>query len=240
MLITVGSERSTSSDRRLACTLAAIAGGVNTVAFHAVGFFSANMTGNISAVSDQLASGEWLVGGFYLTIVGCFVAGAIVSAIIINSGKRRGIRGVYAWSILVEAFLMSGLALCEMFLAAKQAGPVLVLGLSFLMGLQNAVVTRISDARVRTTHVSGMATDIGIELAMLIDIARGREPVTEAPPNQSKLQLHLQTILSFLAGGALGVLLFGIAPGGLLFTASAVLIIVGFDGLRRSMKMPAS
>jgi uncharacterized membrane protein YoaK (UPF0700 family) len=33
----------------------------------------------------------------------------------------------------------------------------------FLMGLQNAVVTRISNARVRTTHVSGTATDIGIE-----------------------------------------------------------------------------
>ncbi len=232
MLITVGSARSTVIDRRLACTLAAIAGGVNTVAFHAVGFFSANMTGNVSSVADHLAVGEWVIGGFYLTIVGCFVTGAVVSAILINSGKRRGIRGVYAWTVVAEGALMSGLAFYQSYPPSSQAG--LVLGLSFLMGMQNAVVTRISDARVRTTHVSGMATDAGIELAMLIDIARGLEPTSEAPINRSKLQLHLQSILSFLAGGSIGVLLYEFAPGGLLFTASALLLLIGFAGVRRA------
>ncbi|MGO8462711.1 DUF1275 family protein, partial [Rhizobium ruizarguesonis] len=51
---------------------------------------------------------------------------------------------------------------------------MLVPGLAFLMGLQNAVVKRISDARVRTTHVSGMATDLGIELGIAFDILCGR------------------------------------------------------------------
>jgi uncharacterized membrane protein YoaK (UPF0700 family) len=46
---------------------------------------------------------------------------------------------------------------------SMKRGSILILGLSFLMGIQNAVVPRISDARVRTTHVSGMSTDIGIE-----------------------------------------------------------------------------
>ncbi len=66
------------------------------------------------------------------------------------------------------------------------------------MGLQNAVVTRISDARVRTTHVSGMATDIGIELGIAFDILRGRDRETDAAHNRSKLRLHLYTIAAFL------------------------------------------
>ena len=51
--------------------------------------------------------------------------------------------------------------------------------------LQNAVVTHISDARVRTTHVSGMATDIGIELGTAFDILRGREKGIDAPDTLS-------------------------------------------------------
>jgi uncharacterized membrane protein YoaK (UPF0700 family) len=237
MLIKLGDERNDVVDRRLACILAAIAGAVNTVAFHAVGFFSANMTGNVSALSDHLALGEWAVGAFYLTIVACFIAGAAVSAILVNAGRRRQIRGVYAFCIIGEAVLMAVLAGLGLWLAPDQSGPVLVLGLSFLMGLQNAVTTQISDARVRTTHVSGMATDIGIELANLLDAARGLMTVEEVPRNRSKLQLHSQTVLSFLLGGAVGVLVYQIAKGLLLVLAAALLLTIGVHGLLKARRI---
>ena len=35
------------------------------------------------------------------------------------------------------------------------------------MGLQNALVTRVSGAVVRTTHMTGVLTDIGIELVRM-------------------------------------------------------------------------
>jgi len=55
MLISTENSRSTTADTQLACTLAAVAGALNTAAFEIVGFFSANMTGNISSLSDYLA-----------------------------------------------------------------------------------------------------------------------------------------------------------------------------------------
>jgi len=85
---------------------------------------------------------------------------------------------------------------------------LLILSLSFLMGLQNAVVTRISNARVRTTHVSGTATDIGIELAMLFDVLRRKESPQNAPQYLERLRLHFYTILAFLLGGVAGIWLF--------------------------------
>jgi uncharacterized membrane protein YoaK (UPF0700 family) len=85
---------------------------------------------------------------------------------------------------------------------------MLILCLSFLMGLQNAVVTRISNARVRTTHVSGTSTDIGIELAMLFDVLRRKESPKEAPLYIERLKLHALTLLSFLAGGVAGIWLY--------------------------------
>lgn len=55
MLISTENSRSTTADTQLACTLAAVAGALNTAAFEIVGFFSANMSGNISSLSDYLA-----------------------------------------------------------------------------------------------------------------------------------------------------------------------------------------
>jgi uncharacterized membrane protein YoaK (UPF0700 family) len=234
MLIRQGNARSNDVDRRLACTLAAIAGALNTAAFHAVGFFSANMTGNVSALSDHAALGEWLIGAFYLVIVLTFITGAAVSTLLINAGRRREILSIYAVSILAEAVLMALLGCAELWLPQVQRGPVLILGLSFLMGLQNAVVTRISDARVRTTHVSGMATDIGIELSMLFDIARGHELDADAAPYRSKLQLHVQTVLSFLAGGVVGVLVYQAIGSRLLFGAAALLLVIALAGILRA------
>jgi uncharacterized membrane protein YoaK (UPF0700 family) len=84
--------------------------------------------------------------------------------------------------------------------------PFLIIGLSFLMGLQNAIVTHISQARVRTTHVSGMATDLGIGLARLMAIPMGGMADEERATVLLKLRLHAGTIASFMAGGVLGVL----------------------------------
>ena len=82
------------------------------------------------------------------------------------------------------------------------------------MGLQNAATTRISDARVRTTHVSGMATDIGLGLASL---AFGNGP--------QRLRLHLATLAAFLLGGIAGVVIY-LAIGGWLFCVTALLLIL--------------
>jgi uncharacterized membrane protein YoaK (UPF0700 family) len=231
MLVREGGERGTDVDQKLACTLAAIAGALNTAAFYAVGFFSANMTGNVSSFSNNLALGNLLTGLFFLTIVASFIAGAAVSTLLINAGRRRRISGIYAFSILLEAALLAVLGGADLWLPLADRAPVLVLGLSFLMGLQNAVVTRISEARVRTTHVSGMSTDIGIELGMLIDIARGREPRGEAGPYRDKLRLHGMTVLSFFAGGIVGVLAYRTIGGAMLIVTAALLFAVALNGL---------
>jgi uncharacterized membrane protein YoaK (UPF0700 family) len=233
MLIRQGHARSDKVDRHLACTLAAVAGSLNTAVFHAVGFFSANMTGNVSALSDRLALGDWLTALFYLMIVLAFIGGATTSTLLINAGRRRGIEGIYAHAILAEAVLMFALGAADPILSPLLRNGTLILGLSFLMGLQNAVVTNISQARVRTTHISGMATDIGIEFATLADIARGAEAPDQRTANTSKLRLHGGTLLSFLAGGVLGVLAYRLVGDLLLFGTATVLLALAAAGLRR-------
>jgi uncharacterized membrane protein YoaK (UPF0700 family) len=232
MLIREGTARSLGADRRLACALAAVAGGLNTAAFRAVGFFSANMTGNVSLASDHVTSGEIVTGMFFLLIVFTFIAGAWCSTLVVELGKRRQIVGMYLRCIVAEAGLLTLLGIIEFWLAADLQGRVFVLGLSFLMGLQNAIVTQISDARVRTTHISGMATDIGIGLAKLW-VGRLTGESRDRPSQHGKLLLHTETVLAFFVGGVVGVLAYNTWGYSMVFVAAGALLLLAAPGLRQ-------
>jgi uncharacterized membrane protein YoaK (UPF0700 family) len=237
MLITAESTRTFNTDIRLACTLAAVAGALNTAAFETVGFFSANMTGNVSSLSDHVAKANLHVGLFFLLIVLLFIAGSSVSTVIINAGRRRQFRGIYAINILIEGIALLALGVIESALRFSGSGVLLVLSLSFLMGLQNAVVTRISNARVRTTHVSGTATDIGIELAMLFDVLRRKESPKDAPLYIERLKLHFYTVLAFLGGGIVGIWLLQLMSYLLLMVIGALLSVLALTALKRTSSL---
>ncbi len=103
------------------------------------------------------------------------------------------------------------------------------------MRLQNAVVTRISNTRVRTTHVTGMVTDIGIELGNILDLAwRCGQPDgvdAKAEFNADKLLLHGVTVMSVLGGGVSGVLAYRRLGPMLLFGAAVLLLLLALPGI---------
>lgn len=178
------------------------------------------MTGNVSLLSDHIATANFRTSAFFLAVVASFIGGSAASTLMVNFGKRQNCRAIYAYTILIEGLLLGILGAADPYLPLALRGPVLILGLGFLMGLQNAVVTQISGARVRTTHVSGLATDLGIGLGMLFDTARGKDSIDMGRHYVSKLRLHGVTICSFLFGGIIGVLLYR-AVGGMLFLLAA-------------------
>ncbi|WBO24272.1 YoaK family protein [Sphingomonas abietis] len=238
MLIRQGNARDDRIDRRLASVLAAVAGGLNAAAFHAVGFFSANMTGNVSTLSSLIALGQWMHGLGYVTIVLTFVLGATISTLAVDAGLRRAITTIYARVVVAEGLLLIVLGVAEMGLDQERGVPLLILALSFLMGLQNAIVTHISDARIRTTHVSGMATDIGIEIAKLVGLRASVSEDGERRATATKLRLHVQTIACFLGGGVAGVLLYRALDSGMLLVASLPLFMVAIPPLLAPSMQP--
>ncbi|CAN7213118.1 MULTISPECIES: YoaK family protein [unclassified Devosia] len=221
MLIREGDQRTVDIDLKLATLLAGVAGALNGAGFQAAGFFSANMTGNVSSLSDHLALGRLDTAALFAAMIVSFILGACCSGFMIEIGRQRGVRGIYAYSVLLEAGLLLLLGPIALFFRGFQTG--LVICLSFIMGVQNAATTRISDARVRTTHVSGMATDIGLGLAALV---RGQP----AP----RFRLSLFTLTAFLAGGVLGVFAYLLIDGWLLIIAGIALLAIGIPEAHRA------
>lgn len=234
MLVHEGESRSSTIDRLLAAVLALVAGGVNSAGFLAFGFFSANMTGNVSMTSDNLSIGQTGLALAFLAIVVMFILGAFVAGLMIEIGKRNSVTNVYSWALLGEAALLMSPSILLATLTVPPDGVTIVAILSFAMGIQNAASTRISGSRVRTTHVSGVATDIGVGLAFLISGSR----LTDRQQVISRLALHVTTLASFLIGGIAGVLGYQVFGSGVFCGFSLTLVAICVGHLLHS-RMPA-
>ncbi|WP_328702730.1 YoaK family protein [Belnapia mucosa] len=205
-----------------------------------MGLYSSHMTGAVSTMADRLALGDAVGALVCLGLVAAFIAGAALSTLLANEGLRRGLAGIHALSILAEAVLLAGLAAADAWAPGFGGGFGFVLGMSALMGLQNAVVTRISNARIRTTHVTGMVTDIGIELGNLLDIALRRRRQSETAANLEKLGLHVPTVLAFFLGGVLGVFAYRAIGSGMLLAVALGLAALALPGILATRRPAAS
>ncbi len=201
MLIHEGDSRTARTDLGLASTLAFVAGGVNSAGFMAFHSFSANMTGNVSMASELLAIEGYDQALGFLTIVLMFILGAFAASLLIEVGKRERRRNIYALTLIAESAILLGIGGSAVLGVGHSNGMLVVGLLSLTMGIQNAASTRISGSRVRTTHVSGVATDIGVGIAMLLG-----GDVADRAAVRRRLGLHFATISAFAIGGVIGVI----------------------------------
>lgn len=200
-------QRTAQNNIRLGATLCFVAGAINAGGFLAVGQYTSHMTGVLSSVADNLVLGQITLALGGLAALVAFLLGAMTTAWMVNWALRRNLQSAYGRPLLLEAalLLVFGLFGSGMNVLASLFAPLTVLLLCFIMGLQNAVITKISHAEIRTTHVTGLMTDLGIELGKLFYINRlTRESSVIA--NRTRLALHAKLIGSFFLGGLVGAI----------------------------------
>lgn len=200
-------QRTPQADLRLGTVLAFVAGAANAGGFLAVGQYTSHMTGILSSVADNLVLGQVLLALGGAGALLAFLLGAMCTAWLVNWGLRRRLGSAFGLPLLLEAvlLLLFGLFGAAMNLTTTVFLPLTVVLLCFIMGLQNAVITKISRAVIRTTHVTGLLTDLGIELGKLLYLNRSTD---QAPvlANRQRLRIHAQLVLAFFVGGLAGAL----------------------------------
>lgn len=232
-------ERTRRTNLHLGLSLAFVAGATNAGGFLAVKEYTSHMTGVISSMADDLALGRIDLVIDWLSSLVAFVLGAMTSAILINWARRRGSRHEYSFPLMIEAGLLLAFGvLGAMHQLIGTSMGITVALLCYVMGLQNAMITKISNAEIRTTHVTGLVTDIGIELGKLLywNRGHGNPAQPEVHANWDRLKVHLQLVLAFFVGGVIGALGFkhlGYAATVPLALVLALLSSVQFIPVRR-------
>ena len=199
--------RSPSANLRLGATLSFIAGAANAGGFLAVGQYTSHMSGLLSSVADHVVLGQFALAMAALAAIAAFVGGAMTTALMVNWAMRRELRSAFARPLALETVLLLvfGLFGSAIDRYGELFAPLTVLLLCYIMGLQNAVITKVSNAEIRTTHMTGLITDIGIELGKLVYYNRSNLP-DKVVANRRKLGIHLPLVAAFFGGGLLGAL----------------------------------
>lgn len=153
---------------RLAISLAWVAGYTNIIAVLVCGHVASHVTGHASQLGQAAAGGDWHLALFVGAILVAFFLGAVLSACATESARWRGIRSVYVAPAALELALLAVFAQLVRLHDPTQieSGAMLwwmTMVASIAMGLQNATITRISGGVVRTTHLTGVLTDLGLE-----------------------------------------------------------------------------
>lgn len=226
--------------RRVAWILAAVAGAVNAGGFMAVQAYTSHVTGSVSRAADDLALGRIDLALAAGLVVLAFFLGALTSGFLVNYALRRRIRGHYAASVAFEAALLIGFALHGPRLAAASLlqVPDTVLLLSFVMGMHNALITQVSQAVVRTTHMTGIVTDLGLEASRLLYLNRSRDKrLLPVIADRSKIRLHGALLGSFFVGGVAGALAFSQGSYKAALPLAAILLALSARPLWRDLRV---
>jgi len=187
--------------------LALAAGAVNAGAFLSCQRFVTHVTGTATQIGLDISSILLMVD--YTLVLGCFILGAAVSILAIEGRARVG--SGRAWH---AAPLLGVMVVLTVVAIAGQAGAfgpfggtveeaadfALLAILGFAMGMQNATVATSTGMMVRTTHLTGPATDLGVHLALSC--------LTAGEARRSALKgaaLRAGKIVSFITGAALMV-----------------------------------
>ncbi|WP_233244137.1 YoaK family protein [Brumimicrobium oceani] len=219
---------------RLAIVLSFVAGIVNVTGFLFLKQLTTNVTGHFALFINDVANLEFWHGTIYFLYIFSFLFGSFASSFLIEFFRNNNRINVYVIPVIIESLILIFVAIIASIYLTTFPDLIACL-LLFAMGLQNSYVTKVSDAVVRTTHLTGLFTDLGIELSYLF--------FKKEYPNRKKIKASIRLRVYIISFFFLGGLLGGFAYSELNFEMytlilAAVILILNllFDGMRIKVK----
>lgn len=194
-----GKNRTFIHNLRLATLLSFVAGIVNITGVLALKTLTTNVTGHFAYFAEEIIRQDFSAAITFFVFTIFFLAGSFASNFLTEliSKTNRNLSHVIPISLEIMMLLSVGIFGIASDLSTFE-GKWIAFALLFAMGSQNSLVTKISQSTVRTTHLTGLFTDLGIELSQLFFYKKPEET------KKLKTSIYLRlSIISFFFGGCI-------------------------------------
>lgn len=233
MLRRYSNSRTLKDNIQLGVFTAITAGMVNVASLVLFYSFTSNVTGHFAILAEEISNGNWFQIAVVFFWVGLFFSGSFLSNFLIINSNRRNAFISHSLPMLLEitCFLVVGIYGSHYYRETLTETEFLVALLLFSMGLQNGLTASISNFAVKTTHLTGLTTDLGIHLSML---TQKRYRQNQQVVDKTKLMSFI--MLSYVSGGVLSGLIIHYFKFQVFFYISGVMVLIlAYDYLKTYM-----
>lgn len=230
MLRKYSTYRTLGDNLRLGSLTAFAAGMVNVASLMIFFSFTSNITGAYAILASEIAKGNPYQIGIVLGWILLFFLGGFVSNLIVVHFNRRNAYLAHATPIVLEILAIVSVGVYGEFFYREtlRETEVLISVLLFAMGLQNGLTASISNFAVKTTHLTGTTTDLGIVAAMFT-----KEEHRRNPEIRDKAKLLVAIIAAYFTGALCGGYLAFLISFKVFFAVGAFLLVVPLYDLYR-------
>ena|ERR1700744_3365146 len=216
-------DRTLKENLMLASSTAFVAGIVNVTGLLAFLAFTTNITGHFANLARHIIEQNYreiIVFSAWLLL---FFTGAFISSFIVRSYKHSSYYKAHALPIVIEIIVLLFVAIYghNFYKETPLEREVVIGAIIFSMGLQNSLVSTVSGGLIKSSHLTGLFTDLGGDVA---EWMHPKEKETQAVKNRIYIRV---TILSFyLLGAIIGGYLFNIIDFTVFYIVPVVLLTI--------------
>ncbi len=241
--------RSFRDNVQLGTWLAFVAGNVNSIAFVHFGTYVSHVSGHATRASIHYADGDLTSAFLFFMEFMAFIFGAGVTSFLLRGYTAASSQIKYTAPIVLEVLLISMYMILVYTSSSDTQSSDYLSHLTFVlavaMGIQNAMLRQASGTFVRTTHVTGVATDFGAELGAAVRLAfeevvalrmktAGRVFIDRL--RKSGFIFHTFILCAFSSGAVFGTIAFLIVRDLALIAPISILTIIGITEYRRVLE----
>lgn len=219
---------------KLGVLTAFTAGMVNVASWILLFSFTSNVTGTYAILAEEISNGAWfqvLVVCMWLIL---FFFGSYLSNNIIINSKNIGKHISHSIPLVIEFFCLIGVGIYGVFYYEEtlMETEFLIATLTFAMGLQNGLTASISNFVVKTTHLTGLTTDLAIHFSLLTKLEnRNNKVITD------KFKLLFSILISYLIGAVIaGLITLKFQFQVFFYVSFTIVIIIFYDFVTTNLK----
>lgn len=201
MLHQAKEDRTLKENLLLASSTAFVSGVTNVVGVVAFLAFTSNITGHVANLAKHVVAQNFKEIVVFLVWLLLFLAGAFVSNFIIKSLQDKSRYRAHSIPIILEIIILFIVAIYgyHFYDGSLLQREAIIGAILFAMGLQNSLVSNISGGLIKTSHLTGLFTDLGSDLAELM---HPKAETTQAVKN--KIVIRLTILAFYFTGGIAG------------------------------------
>lgn len=223
MLKKDSNNRTLGDNLRLGSLTAFAAGMVNVTSVVAFFAFTSNVTGHYAILAQEIAKGNWYQAIVVFSWIALFFLGNFTSNFLLINTNLRTRYLTHALPVILEicCLLFVGFYLGAYYHGSLKETELLVAIMLFAMGLQNGLVASISNSAVKTTHLTGLTTDLGL---LFSSFSKRENRQDQKLINKAKLLSAI--LMSYMSGGIAAGVMFVPLQNHVFYVACFVLLMV--------------